>query len=201
MNSNAIDHAVCGSSTFASRDPSKSPPPARPRIRRIELVRACWAAALLFAPRQVIGNIHDAKVDAKSVLIARALGARHLAQAVLSGLRPSPEVLALGVWVDAVHALTALALAGSDHSRVRTGLADAAVATTWAGTGYRDLVAATATPPTQRRRRDHLARIMLSMIPGGDPLMRRASAARPGSVGEGRRHGRSALARLRRRLR
>ncbi|MFY0408575.1 hypothetical protein [Solicola sp. PLA-1-18] len=47
--------------------------------------------------------------------VARLLGARHLAQACLSGTRPTPEVIAMGVQVNAVHALTAL---GSRHSIV-----------------------------------------------------------------------------------
>lgn len=61
-------------------------------------------------------SVHHVTVDNKSVLIARILGVRQLAQAVLSGVRPSPEVLAMGVWVDGVHAMTALGLACVDAS-------------------------------------------------------------------------------------
>jgi hypothetical protein len=67
------------------------------------------------------------------------------------GIAPSPKVIAMGVWVECVHAATALALAGSDPFRSRAELADAGVATAWAGLGYSDLrrrrAAAPARPP------------------------------------------------------
>ena len=140
--------------------------------RKIELVRAAWGAALLVAPRQVMQNVHHVPVDTKSVVIARILGARQLTQAALSGVRPSPDVLAMGVWVDAVHALTALGLACVDRSRARAGLTDTAVAALWAATGYHDLRGATPTPPSHDRRRDRLARIVLGNAPGGGVLLR-----------------------------
>jgi hypothetical protein len=168
--------------------PTAAPPPAAGRSRAIELVRAGWGAALLVAPRQVMTHIHHLRVDSNSVVIARILGARHLTQAALSGLRPSPEVLAMGVWVDAVHAMTALGLAMLDRSRARAGLTDTAVAGLWAGAGYRELACAHPTPRARHRRRDQLARIGLSAIPGGGPLLRRVSADRrqPVSANTGR---------------
>jgi hypothetical protein len=133
-------------------------------------------------------NVHHVRVDRKSVVIARILGARHLTQAVLSGVRPSPEVLAMGVWVDAVHAISALALAVLDRSRARAGMTDTAVASLWAGAGYRDLGSAGSRPPTPQRRRDRLARIVLAIVPGGRPLLTRAVAdrRRPDSAATGR---------------
>jgi hypothetical protein len=123
-------------------------------------------------------NVHHVRVDTKSVVVARILGARQLTQATLSGVRPSPEVLAMGVWVDAVHALTALGLAVVDRSRARAGLTDTAVAALWAAAGYRDLSGAAATPPSFQRRRDQLARIVLGVAPGGRLLLDRVSADR-----------------------
>ena len=152
--------------------------PTRRRLRTIELLRAGWGAALLFAPRHVTHNVHHITVDTKSVAIARILGARQLSQAALPGLRPSPEVLAMGVWVDAVHALTALALAGADHSRARAGLTDTAVAGIWAAAGYFDLARGRATPSAHQHLRDHLARIVLDVVPGGGVLMRKITANR-----------------------
>ncbi len=146
--------------------------------RNIELARAAWGATLLFAPRQVMKHAHPVQIDRKSVVVARILGARQLTQATLSGVRPSPEVLAMGVWVDAVHAMTALALAAIDRSRTRAGLADTAVATVWAAAGYRDLVAAGPIPTAHRRRRDQLADVMLGAAPGGQFLLRRVRTAR-----------------------
>jgi len=153
-------------------------------FRQIELLRAAWGAALLVAPRRVMDNVHQVKVDTKSVVIARILGARQLTQAALSGLRPSPEVLAMGVWVDAVHALTALGLAGADRSRARAGLTDTAVAGLWAGAGYRDLLRSAPTPPSHQRRRDRLARIVLRVAPGGTVLLKRVDADRAGRWGQ-----------------
>lgn len=148
------------------------------RSRPIELGRAGWGAALMIAPRLVLENVHHLRVDTKSVVITRALGARQLAQAALSGIRPSPEVLAMGVWVDTVHALTAVALVLADRSRARAGVVDAAVACLWAVFGYRDLGAGHPPAPAHQRRRDQLARTVLSMAPGGSPLMRLIDAAR-----------------------
>jgi hypothetical protein len=48
-------------------------------------------------------------------------------------------VLAMGVWVDAVHAATALGWAVVDRTRARAGITDTAVAAIWTGAGYRDL--------------------------------------------------------------
>lgn len=79
------------------------------------------------------------RIDAKGVVVARILGVRHLTQALVSSVRPSPAVLATGVWIDAVHSVTALALARADRDRVRPGLIDAAVAASWAIAGHWDL--------------------------------------------------------------
>ena len=152
--------------------------PTRRRSRKIELVRASWGASLLIAPRQVMTSVHHIDIDTKSVVIARILGARQLTQAVLSGFRPSPEVLAMGVWVDAVHAMTALGLATLDRTRARAGLTDTLVAGFWAGGGYRDLVSAQPTPPKHQRRRDQMARIVLGLVPGGGALLKRVAADR-----------------------
>jgi hypothetical protein len=138
--------------------------------RKIELFRATWGAALLIAPRLVMKRVHHVRVDTKSVVVARILGARQLSQAALSGVRPSPEVLAMGVWVDAVHSLTALGLAAVDRSRVRAGLTDTAVAALWAVAGYRDLAGARPAPAAYQRRRDRLAATVLRVAPGGHLL-------------------------------
>lgn len=147
-------------------------------MRAIELVRGGWGAALLVAPRPVMERVHHVQVDTKSVVVVRILGARQLTQAVLSGRQPSPEVLAMGVWVDAVHALTALALAALDRPRARGGLLDAGVAGTWAAVGYRDLLRANSGAETPPDRRDRLARLVLRVAPGGWLLLRRVERTR-----------------------
>jgi hypothetical protein len=148
--------------------------PARPaprRSRKVELLRAGWGAALVVAPDQVMSNVHGLHVDRKSITVVRILGARHLIQAALSGLRPSPDVLAMGVWIDAVHALTALGLAVLDKRRARAGLTDAAFAGLWAGAGYHDLTSAQFPVPAHQLRRDRLARMVLGVVPGGGTLL------------------------------
>lgn len=109
------------------------------RYRTIEVVRASWGAALLIAPDSVLRATRSGPVDTPSRTVTRILGARQLIQAVLSGSRPSRAVLALGVGVDSVHALTACALAVSDRRRARAGCTDAAIAAGWAAMGWRDL--------------------------------------------------------------
>ncbi len=142
------------------------------QYRAIEVGRAIWGGALLAAPSATLGTIHGLQVDTKSTVIARVLGARQLTQAGLSGIAPSPEVLAMGVWVDMAHAATAFGLALADRSRARAGITDGVVALAWAGIGYRDLLHDKATPPSHDRRRDQLACTVLGLVPGGGPLLR-----------------------------
>ena len=79
----------------------------------------------------------------------------------------------MGVWVDTVHALTALGLAAVDRDRARAGLTDTAVAGLWAVVGNRDLARAAPTPAAQQRIRDRLAILVLSHVPGGRRLLAR----------------------------
>lgn len=137
-------------------------------------MRAGWGTALLVAPRQVMTRVHHVQVDRPSTAVARVLGARHLVQAGLSGLSPSAEVLALGVWVDTAHALTAVGLAAVDRTRARAGLTDAAIAAAWAGLGLVDLRRGRGTRSSHGRRRDRLARAVLRRVPGGTWLRRAA---------------------------
>ena len=152
-----------------------------PRLRWIELARGAWGAALLVAPRVVLERVHHLTVDDKSLIVARVLGARHLAQAALSGVGPSPEVLAMGVWVDCAHAATAVGLAAVDRSRARGGLTDAGIAAVWAAAGYRDLRSGAVPPPEHDRRRDALARLVLRIVPGGSALLHRSADRRRGA--------------------
>lgn len=149
------------------------------KIRAIELIRAGWGAVLLAAPNQVLDHIHGVQVDRKALVVTRILGARHLAQALLSGVNPGPEVLAAGVWVDTVHSATALGLAVVDRHRARGGVTDAVVAASWAGLGWRHLRAGKARTDGVRGR-DRLARTVVGALPGGRGLMARAAAVRAG---------------------
>ncbi|ORA09922.1 hypothetical protein [Mycobacterium arosiense] len=149
------------------------------KIRAIELVRAGWGAVLLVAPAEVLNHLHGVQVDRKALVVTRILGARHLAQSLLSGVNPGPEVLAAGVWVDAVHSATALGLAVIDRRRARGGVTDAVVAASWAALGWRHLRAGRARTDGVRGR-DRLARAVVGALPGGRGLMARAQAVRAG---------------------
>jgi hypothetical protein len=150
------------------------------QYRGVEVLRGGWGAALLAAPDHILGLLHGVRVDSKSRVVARILGARHLTQAVLSGYRPSPEVLAMGVWVDTVHALTALGLAVLDPTRARAGLTDTAIGAMWGAAGYQDLRAARATPPAHQRIRDQPAVAVLDHAPAGRLLLKKIDRALQG---------------------
>ncbi len=155
-------------------------------VRALELTRAAWGLGLLCRPREILSHVHGLQVDRRSVVVGRILGARHLAQAVGSGVRPSPEVLALGIWVDTVHAGSAVGLAVVDRNRARAGLVDTVAAAGWAAAGWYDLTRGRPTPPRHEWRRDVIARAVLRLVPGGGPLRRRAAAERAawGTEGE-----------------
>lgn len=139
-------------------------------VRYIELVRAGWGVGLLAAPETVLERVHGVRVDRKAVVVARILGARHLIQAGLSGASPSPERLAGGVWVDTVHALTAVGLAAMDRDRARAGVTDGVIAGVWAGFGVHDL-RTTTFPAGSSGTLDRLARRVFAAMPGGEALM------------------------------
>ncbi|ORB85768.1 hypothetical protein B1987_20470 [Mycobacterium kansasii] len=117
------------------------------RLRRIELLRGGWGALLLTAPTLVLNQIHGMHVDRNALVITRVLGARHLVQALLSGLNPGPAALAAGVVVDTVHSMAAFGLAAMDRRRARGGVADGLVAAVWAWLGWHHLRSA---PDTRR---------------------------------------------------
>jgi hypothetical protein len=150
----------------------------RVQFRFIEFVRGLWGAALLAAPRFVLSRIHGVDADRKAVVVTRILGARHLAQATLSGINPSPEVIATGTWVDGVHSVTAFGLAAVDGRRARAALTDAIIAAAWALLGAHDLTTGATPPPNHQRRRDRLAQVILPRLPGGQRLWASAGRAR-----------------------
>ncbi|BBY05312.1 hypothetical protein [Mycobacterium noviomagense] len=147
-------------------------------FRWIEVARFLWGTTLLTAPRAVLSRLHGVDVDRNAVVVTRILGARHLVQASLSGLKPSPEVIAAGVWVDSVHSLTTLGLAVVNPHRARGGIFDTVVAAAWAIFGWHDLATAKTTAPPRQRRRDQLAQVVLPRLPGGKPLWARVERAR-----------------------
>jgi hypothetical protein len=74
-------------------------------------------------------------LDSRARAVARVLGARHLAQALLAGSRPTRAVLALGAEVDAAHAASMVLLGVADERRRTTAWINAAVAASFAVAG------------------------------------------------------------------
>ena len=67
------------------------------------------------------------------------LGGRDLAQSVLAGTSSAPDVRAVGVWVDRVHALSLVPLAVGSARYRRAASVDLVLAATWATVGRRGL--------------------------------------------------------------
>lgn len=132
-------------------------------VRRLELVRAGWGLACLVAPARVVSRVGNGRADRVALGTTRVLGARQLTQGLLSGLAPTQRVLAVGVWVDCVHAATAVTAAALDRERWRPLLVDAGVAAAWAALGRRDLPGAAAPALSWQ---DRAAAVVLPLLPG-----------------------------------
>ncbi len=63
------------------------------------------------------------------------------------------------------------------NGRARAGLVDAAVAGLWAVLGHRAITKWPTPAAGHRRRQDRWARLLLSVAPGGGPLLRQVDAA------------------------
>ncbi len=91
----------------------------------------------LVAPGLGARRLTGQPFDRTTRRVVRILGTRHLAQALISGSRPTRAVLALGAEVDASHAASMTVLALVDARRRRPALASALVAATFAAAGAR----------------------------------------------------------------
>jgi hypothetical protein len=98
-------------------------------------VRACYGAMLLCAPGPALGLSTGQPPSPRARAVARILGARHLAQAVLTLWRPQPAVLAAGAGIDGCHAASMLALAAVSPDARRAGLTDAVTEVAFAAAG------------------------------------------------------------------
>ncbi len=97
--------------------------------------RGCYGAALLCAPGLALGLCTGQAPSQRARAVVRILGARHLAQAVLTLWRPRPAVLLAGAGIDACHAASMLALAVADPRMRIAGIADGAAAAAFTATG------------------------------------------------------------------
>jgi len=95
----------------------------------VPLARACYGTALLVAPGPMIGVVTGQPPSRRARQVARILGVRHLAQAAVTALNPGPEVVAVGVVVDLLHAASMFAFAAAVPDLRDAELADALAAT------------------------------------------------------------------------
>ena len=95
----------------------------------IPLARAGYGTALLCAPGPMIGVVTGQPPSRRARQVARILGVRHLAQAAITAFNPGPEVVALGVVVDLLHAASMFAFAAVVPDLRDAELADALAAT------------------------------------------------------------------------
>ena len=98
----------------------------------VPLARAGYGTALLCAPGPMIGVVTGRPPSRRARRVARILGLRHLAQAVITALNPGPEVVGLGVVVDLLHAASMFAFAAVVPDLRQAELADALAATSLA---------------------------------------------------------------------
>ncbi len=98
-------------------------------MRALRLLRAAYGAALVAAPIRVVQVSGGSATDDVALFAARALGARHVVQALLTGDHPGPIRRTTGALVDALHAATMFAVAATDSARRRPALLDGSVAT------------------------------------------------------------------------
>ena len=95
----------------------------------VPLARAGYGAALLCAPGPMIGVVTGKPPSRRARRVARVLGVRHLIQAAVTTFNPGPEVVALGVVVDLLHAASMFAFAAVVPDLRDAELADALAAT------------------------------------------------------------------------
>ena len=103
--------------------------------RALQLIRAAYGSALILRPGPAIQLATGRLPSRRACLVARVLGARHLAQAALTALVPQPETFAAGGGIDAVHATSMLLLAAASKPERRAALADALAETAFAAAG------------------------------------------------------------------
>lgn len=103
--------------------------------RVLQLARTGYGAALVLAPGPAILLATGRLPGRRACLVARLLGARHLAQATLTALAPVPAVFGAGAQVDALHAASMLMLAAVDRAARTAALTDTVAEAAFAAAG------------------------------------------------------------------
>jgi hypothetical protein len=103
--------------------------------RTLNRVRAGVGIARLVYPHLLFPTQVTGRLSNRGREVLRVLGARQVAQALVTGRAPTAAVLWLGAEVDVAHATSMVALAAIDRRYRRPALVDAAVATAFALAG------------------------------------------------------------------
>lgn len=101
------------------------------------IVRGGIGGCELLAPTFVAGIVESQPIDVATRRTIRVLGVRHLVQSALEAAAPRPDVVRVGMTIDALHLLTMVAygLGASDPARRRLARTDAVVASAFALSG------------------------------------------------------------------
>jgi hypothetical protein len=120
---------------WAPADRARQSEPAHvlPATRWLSLARAAYGAGLLALPGPMITAITGSPASGRTCAIARVLGARHLAQALLCGLVPARRLIQAGAAADGAHCASMVALAVASAPLRRAAATDAAIAAALAG--------------------------------------------------------------------
>ena len=102
--------------------------------RAVALLRSAWGGVLVLEGRTILDAFGNRPAES-SLVVARVLGGRQVAQGPITAAVPGPAVLAGGAAIDVLHAATAVGLALAARRWRGMALSDAAVAATLAGTG------------------------------------------------------------------
>jgi hypothetical protein len=102
----------------------------------LQLVRAGYGMALVLAPGPAIRLATGRLPSRRACRVAQVLGVRHLVQATLTAIAPTPVVLAVGGQVDAVHTASMLMLGAVSRAGRRAALTDALTEAAFAAAGF-----------------------------------------------------------------
>lgn len=106
--------------------------PSSPAGRGLEGVRAAYGLVQLAAPALLADRVAPDRVGPRARVVIRVLGARHLLQAGAASAVDRPLAHQVGAVVDALHAISMVALSLTGRARRRLAVLDACVAGTFA---------------------------------------------------------------------
>lgn len=103
----------------------------RTAVLLLSALRLGWGAALFARPARLLQLMGGRPASKQTVLVARLLAARHIAEAVVTASKPTRRMLELDAIADGLHGGTALGYARLSREGRRLGHADATVAGTF----------------------------------------------------------------------